>query len=374
MVEQIYKDIKNICCRLKHERSEKNIFVLYTSLLSLLTLYSRMESNKLNITLPFNKEEVERIYEKYVVRMYTKYNSYMISTLEPNIILGDSIRSSLKDKGYFVKPTVQSNRINDVKSAEYLIDFMKFMGSDVLRTFMKIYNEDRIGVYDDVKFSGLCTQASAINSCYITYMPRSTYHDNATVSHEIGHVIHDNLRFERGIRVLEDYSYIECLSTYMELAYHEYITRLDKDAHTLDELTIRNIYEYVSTLNIFDILTRTCLAINYNHSLYPIIDDFGYISGMFDEHIDLKYYASLLKTCNYDETSRYFIGTIIASKFIYEFRYNLPLGFKELKTFLCTAHLSDYVTSLERIDIDPSNIDFIDYQINKSNNLVFRKG
>ena len=80
-----------------------------------------------------------------------------------------------------------------IESADYLVNFMSYMGDDVFKVLKTIYDEDRIGYLKEGNINGLTTAASFINSQYITYAPRLDYFDSLIISHEVGHIIHQNL-------------------------------------------------------------------------------------------------------------------------------------------------------------------------------------
>lgn len=372
MKEQILKDIHYIDKRLCYETSKTNIFVLFASLITLINLLNRISEEEIEVSFSFDYNHVYSIYESMFLKRENRFNDYLFSTIGPNVELSKIIKSKFESVGYYDLPAKSPNRIEDKKSARYLIDFMRSMGDDVYKTFERIYLEDRICVLEDKIYDGMCINASAINSSYVTVFPRQTYHDNATVSHEIGHVIHDKLRYERGIRLFDDMVFIEVLSTYFELIYHDYICKREKDAHSLIELNLRNIKEYITSIDITEKLLQNGYLARYGNSFYSLSNNFSDVSSLFKEDVDVKYYSKLLSGYDYLETTKYFVGNLIGSFFAYNFRDNPRAGLKELKNFLCTSHIGSYEDKINLLGLD-SDLGYYDYYLNKSNNLVFRK-
>ena len=355
--ERILKDLNTISKRLKHEKSRYRISLYMADYIALSTL---LQITDVHIDLPidFNLSYTLSVFNEYVKSGKEKYLNYLISSFDKSVELSSNILDVFHSTNFYPYASKTCKNIDEEKSADYLIDFMSYMGKDVFKVFKKMYEEDRVGFFTKGSINGLTTSAYFINSQYITYAPKLDYFDSSIISHEVGHVIHQNLNYERGVFNLIGNVFDESLSQYMELSYIDYIKSFDNNAKEIEESTYRSFYKNALSVNMINTLLSNGLIYNFGPDFKSLIDSRSGYELLF-EYGYPTIEDEVLRDFSYAKSLTYFVGMIIALHFLDNYKENPRLGFKELKNFLTTAHIGTFNEKMDMIglsELDYNNI------------------
>lgn len=354
MSKSILKDLEYLNNKLKYATSRNLITYYFASYVALTTLIQTLDMD-IEVPVDFDISKVPDIFNASVRKDKTRYLSYLSSTIEPNYSLASSTFDAFEESGFYPYRTMLSPYISEKDSAEYLIDFMRFMGNDVFEIFRKMYYEDRVFLFKDGQMNGLCTTAGILDSHYITYAPRCDYFDSSIVSHEIGHVIQGHLGYQRGVFGLVGSVFDETISQYMELAYIEFVKQIDKKTKEIESSVLRTHFKNTLDIKMAHSFLPMGLLYTNGVDIRSLIDSpVGFESILGPEYIDI--YQTTMKEFSYAKSATYFIGFAIAASFIEQYKDNLPQGLKALKDFIATSHIGTYGEVLDRVNIDEGHM------------------
>ena len=348
--ERIIKDLNTISKRLKHEKSKYRISLYVADYIALSTLLN-LTDNKTNLPMDFDINRVLNIFNSYVRKEKYKYVNYLYSSIDKSTSISSKVLNTFDESGFYPFESKTCKSIEENKSVDYLIDFMSYMGTDAFKNLKKMYHEDRVGYFAKGDIQGLTTSAYFINSQYITYIPRLDYFDSSIISHEIGHVIHQNLNYERGVFNIIGSVFDETLSQYFEMSYIDYIRNFDENIKDVEASVYRTFYKNALAVNMMQSLLSNGFIYNIGPDFKSMIDTRDGFEMLFDS----KYPSienEVLKDFSYAKALTYFIGMVIALHYLDSYKENPKLGLKELKNFLTTAHIGTFEDKISSIGID----------------------
>lgn len=351
MKEKILRDLKNLSMRLKYETSENRIAIYLTNYIALSSLLNLLDMKDVILPLDFDFDKLLEIFNKKVKKDKVRYFNQIMSTIPINYEQSAHVLDAFDESDFYPYSTRLVPGIDMGRSAEYLIDFMDSMGRDVFKIFSSIYDEDRIDYFRSGTINGLCTSASTLNSCYITYAPKLDYFDSSIVSHEIGHAVQERLMYEHGLFTLTGTIYDEVISQYFELCYIDFIKKIDKNIFEVESSTLRTYYKNAMDMYITPILINIGALYKTGVDLRSYIPNVLGIEGFFEEK-DIPIINGNLKEYSYSKSATYFIGMLIAEHFVNLYSENRMLGLRKLKEFISVAHTLPYEKQIELLGID----------------------
>lgn len=355
MKEKILRDLKNLSMRLKYETSENRIALYLTNYIALSSLLNLLDMKDVTLPLDFDFDKLIEIFNKKVKKEKRKYFDDLIVTVPINYEVSAHVLDAFEETNFYPYSTRLVPGIDASKSADYLIEFMDSMGSDVFKIFSSIYDEDRIDYFRSGTINGLCTSASTLNSCYITYAPKLDYFDSSIVSHEIGHAVQERVMYEHGLFTLTGTIYDEVISQYFELCYIDFIKKIDKNIFEVEASTLRTFFKNAMDMYITPSLLECGALYRTGVDLRSFITNTSGIGGLFEE-TDIPIINSNLKEYSYSKSATYFIGMLIAEHFASTYSEDRILGLRKLKEFISVAHTLSYRKQLEVLSIDNDHI------------------
>lgn len=347
--DTILKDLGTLSYKMIREKSlnRKSLYVAnYVSLTELLKL-----TEEDNLIMPGSNEILEgiKVFNDRVKKDKKIYLDYLITTIEDSISLSDIVLDIFHKNDYYPYYYKCMDRLDENHTADYIISFSTFMGDEVLSMLAKMYGEDRIGYFRNDGLNGLTTSANFINSNYITYAHKNDYYDSLTLAHELGHVMHEKLYYERGLFKILGTIYDEALSQFMELAYIDYLKKYDKNAYKLENGSLRVFYKECLGVNLIFYLLESEL-------LYACGPDFKSKAETFEIE-DFPYndiVNDLVSDYSYSKYLTYFIGMVIANHFI-NLDEDPKVSLKELKNYLSIAPSLSFESNIERLNLNDND-------------------